>query len=91
MDKRERYPQREPDLVSLVRGVTAMTAIPTFIPFRPTAAIGAAPLAVLRVWQQRRRERAELRRLLAEPRLLADTGLDRRAVAAEAGKPFWVA
>jgi uncharacterized protein YjiS (DUF1127 family) len=68
-----------------------MTAIQTFIPVRPVAEIGVAPLAVLRVWRQRRRERAELRRLLAEPRLLKDTGLDRHAVAAEAAKPFWVA
>lgn len=66
-----------------------MTAIEILVPFRP--AVAREPVALVRAWLRRRRERTELRRLLADPRLLADTGLDRAAVAAEAAKPFWAA
>ncbi len=68
-----------------------MTATRIAIPLLPAADTGFAPLAVIRVWQQRRRERSELRRLLADAHLLADTGLERRVVEVEAAKPFWLA
>ena len=68
-----------------------MTATLTFRLFRPALSATVEPLAVLRTWLRRHRERAELRRLLADRHLLVDTGLDPAAVRAEVAKPFWVA
>jgi uncharacterized protein YjiS (DUF1127 family) len=47
-------------------------------------------IVLLELWRARRRERAELRRLLRTGRhLLRDIGLAPEQVAAEAAKPFW--
>ena len=46
--------------------------------------------ATLRQWHQRRRQRAELRRLLAaSPHLVIDIGITPEQAAFEADKPFW--
>lgn len=77
--------------MSLRGGVTTMTASETLRLTKPALGTAGEPFAALWLWLRRQRERAALRRLLADPHLLADTGLDRAAVQAEAAKPFWVA
>lgn len=50
----------------------------------------AMPLAVLRLWRERRQTRQELARLLkVGSHLISDIGLDRARAEAEAEKPFW--
>jgi uncharacterized protein YjiS (DUF1127 family) len=41
------------------------------------------------VWKERMRQRAELRDIADDPRLLADLGITRNEALAEANKPFW--
>ncbi len=44
-------------------------------------------IETVRIWQQRARQRTELRRL--DDHLLRDVGLTRAQILAEAQKPFW--
>lgn len=49
----------------------------------------AAAFRVLWIWMARSSQRAVLRELAQEGRLLSDVGLDREQVLREVAKPFW--